>query len=154
MKRIIYLLILVVVFCYCNDDTKNKKITINANADSLNLTTIQWVDTTFNFDSIKQGEQKSFTYTCINTGNKPLVIKEVRPGCGCTVADYSKEAILPGNKGWVTANFDSKRFCDLVVKSILVISNTSNDPERVLKFSGVITNCESNDKIVIPHEPQ
>ncbi len=152
MKKIIYLFLIIIYSC--NNEEKNNKILINTEFDSSNFTTIKWMDTTFVFDSIKQGEKKSFTYKCINTGNKPLVLSEVRPGCGCTVADYSKEAILPGKEGWVTANFDSKKFCDHVNKSILVISNTSNEKERVLKFSGFITNCESNDKVVVPHEPK
>ena len=152
MKKIIYIIALITLFIYCNNDAKNKRVNINTQEDTSNFTTIKWVDTTFNFDSIKQGEKKSFTYKFINTGVKPLILTEVRPGCGCTVADYSKKAILSGKEGWVTANFDSKRFCDQVTKSILVISNTSNEKERVLKFSGVITNCESNDKLVVPHE--
>ncbi len=154
MKKIIYLIIVTIIFCFCNNEAKNKKISINTQTDTANFTTIKWIDTTFTFDSIKQGDKKSFTYKCINTGNKPLVLSEVRPGCGCTVANYSKEAILPNKEGWVTANFDSKRFCDQVTKSILVVSNTSNERERVLKFSGFITNCEGNDKLVVPHEPK
>ncbi len=154
MKKIIYLFIVTIIFCFCNNEAKNKKINVNTAFDTANFTTIKWIDTTFNFDSIKQGDKKSFTYKFINTGNKPLVLSEVRPGCGCTVADYSKSAILPNKEGWVTANFDSKKFCDQVSKSILVVSNTSNEKERVLKFSGIITNCESNDKLVVPHEPK
>ncbi len=152
MKKIIYIIAVITLFIFCNNDAKNKRVNINTQEDTSNFTTIKWVDTTSNFDSIKQGEKKSFTYKFMNTGVKPLILTEVRPGCGCTVADYSKMAILPGKEGWVTANFDSKRFCDQVTKSILVISNTSNEKERVLKFSGVITNCESNDKLVVPHE--
>ena len=150
MKNFVAISILFLFIVSCKN--KQQKINVNTQMDTANFTTIKWVDTLFTFDSIKQGDKISFKYKCINTGNKPLVLTEVRPGCGCTVADFSKEAILPNKEGWVTASFDSKRFCDQVNKSILVVSNTSNEKERVLKFTGFITNCESNDRVVLPKE--
>lgn len=152
VKRILFIFLFGLFILSCNNEEKPKQININNPAlDSSNFTTIQCMDTSFVFDSIKQGDKKSFTYKCLNTGNKPLVLIEVRPGCGCTIADYSKEAILPNKEGWVKANFDSKKFCGEVHKSVLVITNTSNDKERLLQFSGVITDCESNDRVVLPN---
>ena len=118
--------------------------------DTSNFTTIQWLDTLFNFNTIKQGEKITLKFRCKNTGLKPLVLTNVRPGCGCTIAEYSKEAILPNKEGWVTASFNSKKFCGEVHKSVLATSNTTNDTERNLQFTGTIINCE-NDKIVQPH---
>jgi hypothetical protein len=28
-----------------------------------------------------------------------LIISEVKPGCGCTAPDFTKEPIMPGKKG-------------------------------------------------------
>jgi hypothetical protein len=156
MRKIILSIAIVFSIVSCGNDDKKANLKYDsiakkAIADTSNYTTVQWLDTVINFGSIKQGEKKTVTFHCKNTGTKPLVLTNVRPGCGCTIADYNKEAILPGKEGWVTANFDSKRFCGEVHKSVLASTNTHNDPERNLQFTGTITNCESNDKIVIPH---
>lgn len=154
-KSIPFLLFsMLIAACGSNDkkaDAKHDSLVKKAIEDTSNFTTVKWLDTAFNFGSIKQGEKINLKFRCLNTGNKPLVLTNVRPGCGCTVADYSKEAILPNKEGWVTASFDSKRFCGEVHKSILAASNTSNDRERTLQFTGTITGCQSNDKVVMPH---
>ena len=156
MKKLIYIFIAISLVVACaNDDKKanaqHDSLAKKAAEDTSNFTTVKWLDTLQNFGSIKQGEKVSLKFRCLNTGTKPLVLTNVRPGCGCTIADYSKEAILPGKEGWVTTSFDSKRFCGVVEKSVLASSNTSNDKDRTLKFTGTITGCESNDKIVQPH---
>lgn len=150
-----FLIISLVLFSCGNNEnmaTEKQNILIkNAIVDTANFTTVKWIDTLLAFDSIKQGEKITLKFKCINTGTKPLILTDVRPGCGCTIAEYSKGAILPGKEGWVTTNFDSKKFCGEVEKSVLVTSNSVNDNERTLKFSGTITNCISNDKIVLPN---
>jgi hypothetical protein len=155
-KYLIYILIVSSLVFSCKNkekkaEAKHEELAKKAMADTGNFTTIQWLDTLYNFGSIKQGEKVTIKFCCKNTGTKPLVLTNVRPGCGCTVAEYSKEAILPNKQGWVTASFDSKKFCGEVHKSVLASSNSSNDAERNLQFTGTITGCESNDKIVIPH---
>jgi Protein of unknown function (DUF1573) len=154
-KNFILILALSITILSCgNDDkkanAKHDSLVKKAIIDTSNFTTVQWLDTVFNFGTIKQGEKITLKFRCKNTGTKPLVLTNVRPGCGCTVAEYSKEAILPNKEGWVTASFDSKKFCGEVHKSVLASSNTTNDVERNLQFTGTIINCE-NDKIVVPH---
>lgn len=38
------------------------------------------------------------TFTFTNTGDKPLVINQATASCGCTVANYTKTPIKPGEK--------------------------------------------------------
>lgn len=154
-NSIIFLsLTLLIISCGNKDkkaDAKHDSLVKKAIEDTSNFTTVKWLDTVINFGTIKQGEKINLKFRCINTGTKPLVLTNVRPGCGCTVADYCRDAILPNKEGWVTASFDSKRFCGEVHKSILAASNSNNERERTLQFTGNITGCESNDKVVMPH---
>jgi hypothetical protein len=151
MKNLFFGLIITLTLVSCSDnDAKLDAQAKKATSDTLNYTTIQWLDTLINFGTVKQGEKVTVKFRCLNTGKKPLMLTYVRPGCGCTVAEYTKEAILPGKEGYVMANFDSKKFCDVVNKTIMAASNTTNDKDRNLKFTGTITNCESTDKVVMP----
>ena len=38
-----------------------------------------------------------FTFT--NVGEQPLVINQAMASCGCTVTEYTKDAVKPGEKG-------------------------------------------------------
>lgn len=48
------------------------------------------------------------TFTFTNTGDKPLVINQAYASCGCTVANYTKTPIKPGEKGTVTVTYNGK----------------------------------------------
>jgi len=123
--------------------------------DSANFTTVQWIDSIVNFGSINKGEKIDIRFRCKNTGTKPLILANVRPGCGCTVADYTKEPILPGAEGLITASFDSNKTgaTGEVDKTIIVSSNTPVNPVY-LHFKGTINGGESNDKVAVPHPIQ
>ena len=112
--------------------------------DSSKFTSIQWKDSAINFGTRKMGDIVNITFTCTNTGNKPLYLYEVRPGCGCTVVDYSKAPILPGKQGNVEAQFDTKKsHPGEVHKSVFVHTNT-NSNLRYLTFSGTIQPADSS----------
>jgi hypothetical protein len=111
----------------------------NASNDSTSNTTISFKDTSINFGTINMGEKTSILFEFTNTGNHPLFLTEVKPGCGCTVADYTKNAVPPGGKGKVTASFDSnKSHLGSVTKNIFVTSNSSNGITHTLTFNGEI----------------
>jgi len=122
-----------------------------AAVDSANFTTVKWVDSIVNFGTIANGDKIQIKFRCLNTGDKPLIITNAKPGCGCTIAEYTKEPILPGKEGLVTASFNSTNFSGEVHKYIIVNTNTKNSSETTLSFTGTITGGPNNDKIVQPH---
>lgn len=117
----------------------SEQLDANRTKDTAKHTTIRWIDSTQNFGTVKKGTQVKLVFHFENTGTNPLYITSVQPSCGCTVADYSKEAILPGKQGSISAVCDSNHGVPgSVRKSIIVSSNTSNDPNYVLAFTGEI----------------
>lgn len=57
--------------------------------------------------TVKQGNPVTGTFTLTNISNEPLIIENVTPGCGCTKSDYTKEPILPGKTGTITATYNA-----------------------------------------------
>lgn len=92
------------------------------------LTNIALSEAHFEFGKIKKGDHVEHVYEITNTGINPLVISEVKPGCGCTAPDYTKDPILPGQKGQITLKFDSSNFDGLVSKQAEVYANVQNSP--------------------------
>lgn len=97
-------------------------------AQSKPLTNVAISENTFDFGDIKKGEVKSHTYEITNTGTNPLIISQVSPTCGCTVSDFTKEPILPGQKGKITLKFNSENFEGVVHKTANVFANVSKAP--------------------------
>lgn len=95
------------------------------------VTTVALAESNFAFGTIKKGEVKSHTFEITNTGQAPLIISNVQPGCGCTVPDFTKEPILPGEKGKITLKFDSSSFDGSVSKAADVFANVENAPIRI-----------------------
>lgn len=106
-------------------------------AQSKPLTTIALSEAQFDFGKIKKGDHKEHTYEITNMGENPLIISQVKPGCGCTVPDYTKEPILPGKKGKITLKFDSSSFDGMVYKQAEVYANVEKAP-IMLTFSADI----------------
>ena len=85
----------------------------------------------FDFGKIKKGDKVEHIYEVTNTGKNPLIISEVKPGCGCTAPDFTKEPIMPGKKGKVTLHFDSSSFDGNVQKYADVFANVEKAPIRL-----------------------
>jgi hypothetical protein len=68
---------------------------------------IQFDKTTFDFGNIKEESGKATgKFEFSNTGDKDLIITSVKPGCGCTAADYTKTPVPPGGRGFINATYD------------------------------------------------
>ena len=106
-------------------------------AQSKPLTNVALSESYFSFGKITKGDQKEHIYEISNTGQNPLIISQVVPGCGCTVPEYTKEPILPGKKGKITLKFDSTDFDGLVQKEAKIYANVEKAP-ITLTFSADI----------------
>lgn len=95
------------------------------------LTTIALSESNFDFGKIKKGDKVQHVYEITNTGSNPLVISEVKPGCGCTAPDFTKEPIMPGKKGKITLHFDSTNFDGNVNKYADVFANVEKAPIKL-----------------------
>jgi hypothetical protein len=96
---------------------------------------VSWDASTHDFGDVKEnGGKVTHKFIFTNTGNEPLVITNVRPSCGCTSSDYTKEPIAPGDKGYVSAAFDPNRRVGKNSKSITVTTN-GNPPTTTLRFT-------------------
>ncbi|KQT15299.1 hypothetical protein ASG31_15330 [Chryseobacterium sp. Leaf404] len=102
-----------------------------APASNQPTTTVALSESNFNFGTIKKGDKVNHVYEITNTGKNPLVISEVKPGCGCTAPEFTKEPILPGKKGKITLSFDSSNFDGAVDKYADVFANVEKAPIKL-----------------------
>ena len=139
MKPLLALAMMISMACISCHTEEAVGIDAKEMADTTTYTTVQWIDSVVNFGSIPMGEKAQVAFRFRNTGAKPLYIANVRAGCGCTVADFTKGAIAPGREGVVTGAFDSnKSHPGEVRKNIFVTTNTKNGKDHTLIFTGLI----------------
>jgi len=97
---------------------------------------ISWDNDKHDFGEILEANGKAtYKFEFTNTGNEPLVITNVRPSCGCTSSDYTKEPVMPGVKGYVSATYNPLRRPGKFSKTITITTN-SESPTSVLRFTG------------------
>lgn len=75
------------------------------------------------FGKIKEGIQASYSFEFTNTGKTPVVISNVQPSCGCTTPEWTREPIMPGKSGKVTASYNSAGRPGNFNKTITVVNN-------------------------------
>lgn len=91
--------------------------------------------TTIDYGIVTKGSEPLRTLNFKNTGNAPLLIKDAKASCGCTVPSYPQGAIMPGESAEITVRYDTNRV-GVISKSITVTSN-AGDPV-VLKITGEV----------------
>ena len=135
LLRLLLLIISAAIFTACgdNDEQSLPATATTANNAPAQLTTIQWLDSAQDYGKINEGQKLAISFRFKNSGNKPLVIESVRPTCGCTVADYPRQPLAPGEEGEITGQFDSNGREGLQRKHITIRSNT-NPAEQDVTF--------------------
>jgi len=150
MKKYVLLILLPVVLLSCDikrkdkigDDSKTDSLRLlqqkMAQEDALkNTTTVQMIDSIYNFGTITQDEKVEYSYKFKNTGNNPLVVFEAHASCGCTVPEKPEKPILPGETGYLKVVFNSAGKKGHTEKEINVSANTT-PAFPILKLVGEI----------------
>ena len=74
----------------------------------------------------------SCTFVFTNTGDKPLVINQAVASCGCTVPEYTKDPVKPGEKGEIKVTYNGTgKFPGHFKKSITVRTNGKVEMTRL-----------------------
>lgn len=126
MKK--YFLLLLVSASLISCDVKRKdKNALDADVQkvlaSKDSTTVQIIDSSYNFGKVADGEKVEYSYRFRNTGTKPLVVVQATASCGCTVPQKPEKPVMPGEIGFIKIVFDSKNRVGNAHKTITVESN-------------------------------
>ena len=97
-------------------------------------TTVQIIDSIYDFGTIKEGDFVEYSYRFKNTGKTPLVVFEANASCGCTVPEKPENPIKPGEIGFIKVKFNSDHRPGEAHKTIMVTSNARPEfPVLLLK---------------------
>jgi hypothetical protein len=83
---------------------------------------IEWKETSIDMGDVPIKKPVIAEFTFKNPGMIPIIIREVKPSCGCTVADFPKQPILSGSEGKISVTYDAE-ISGYFSKTITVYSN-------------------------------
>lgn len=109
---------------------------------NLPITTVEFPEESFNFGEVAEGDKVEHVFKFKNTGSNPLKLNNVKPSCGCTTPDWSKEEIAPGAEGFVKVEFDSQGKRGVQKKSVTVTFDNTDPKNKILSFSAEVTGNE------------
>lgn len=98
---------------------------------------IKFDKTEHDFGTIGEGEIVETVFTFTNTGKSELIIASAKGSCGCTVPEWPKEPILPGEEGQIKVKFNSTSRTNLQQKQVTLVTNTESGKE-ILKIKAQV----------------
>ena len=93
---------------------------------------IKFKEASYNFKSAKEGEEVTHDFEFTNEGKTDLLISNAVASCGCTVPEWPKDPILPGQGGKIKATFNTTGKSGQQHKAITITANTK--PEKTELF--------------------
>ncbi len=152
MKKILTVLVLSLslITISCKENAANKINKENLKIAKKRDTKIKTGGARLSFDKtehdfgvISEGDVVETTFKFTNTGKIELIITSAKGSCGCTVPEWPKQPILPGESGEIKVKFNSSGKPNLQQKNVTLITNTANGKEVIKIKAQVIPKIKS-----------
>ncbi|QNJ96664.1 DUF1573 domain-containing protein [Constantimarinum furrinae] len=138
MKKSILILAVLSAFIFtsCKDNAADKvneeNVAAAADRDAKagDYPVMTFAETEFDFGTIDQGTAVEHIFKFTNTGNAPLVIVDAKSSCGCTVPEYTKAPVAPGEEGELLVKFNGSGK-NQVSKTVTITANTEAGKETL-----------------------
>src|SRR5580698_4189547 len=88
------------------------------------------------FGKIPQGTPVTTVFEFTNIGKEPLILTDVKPTCGCTIADYTKTPVLNGQKGLIKITYNAAVAAPF--NKTIVVKSNAKTPEKYLNIVGEV----------------
>jgi len=132
---------LAATFIACNMRRSDKVVddAVKQASDALlDTTTVQLIDSVYDFGTVTEGEKVTYNFRFKNSGRKPMVITNTSASCGCTVPEKPEKPVMPGETSFIKVVFNSQGKVGHNEKNITVMANT-NPSFPLLLLKGEVT---------------
>jgi len=111
--------------------------------DKTKVPVLEFEKDTHDFGKIAEGEKIQYAFKFKNVGTGDLLIRSANGSCGCTVPEWPREPVRPGESGVINITFDSSGKNGMQHKTITIISNTVPNT-KVLNITGEVANADGS----------
>ncbi|GAB4015068.1 DUF1573 domain-containing protein [Spirosoma koreense] len=106
---------------------------------------------THDFGKVEQGKPVTHVFEFKNTGTDPIVINDAQASCGCTKPSFSREPVLPGKTGSISATYNAASMGQFT-KTVTVTSNAEAG-NVVLYLKGEVVAQKAAETAAAPAAP-
>ncbi len=99
---------------------------------------LKFAKETHDFGKVEQGKPVTHVFEFKNTGTDPVVINDAQASCGCTKPSFSREPVLPGKTGTVSATYNAAA-AGQFTKTVTVTSNAESGSITLYLKGEVVT---------------
>lgn len=143
------------LFAACEQKTEQVKQEVIEEADQSSqpqssapevqqTTKIQFEESIHDFGRINKGDMVGHIFKFKNVGDAPLLIVDAKTSCGCTVPQWTKEPIKPGETGELEVKYNGSG-SGKIHKTVTVLANTE-PKETVLEIVADVKAIDMDDK--------
>ncbi len=119
-----------------SDNTEGTKVEA-ADVETKGTPVFSFTEESFDFGEIEEGTVAKHDFVFKNTGDAPLIITNAAGSCGCTVPEWPREPIAPGEEGTIHVEFNSQGRTGNQQKQVTISANTVPN-SKVLKISSQV----------------
>ncbi len=124
MKKLILICAVMIGFAFTATAQDNEKAEFKFNEEK------------HDFGKVPQGIPVTTVFEFTNIGKEPLILTEVRPTCGCTIADYTKTPVKSGEKGEIKITYNAA--AAMPFNKTIVVKSNAKTPEKYLNIVGEV----------------
>ena len=117
---------------------------ISASAQTDNKAEFKFVEEKHDFGKVPQGKPVTTDFVYTNIGEEPLILTEVKPTCGCTIADYTKTPVKKGDKGSIKITYNAA--VEAPFNKTIVVTSNAKTPTKYLVIVGEVTKVSTPTK--------
>ena len=115
-----------------------KKDDAEESAQSESGAEITFKETSHDFGNIPFKGNGSYEFVFVNTGTEPLILTQPKSSCGCTVPEWPKQPILPGESNVIKVTYKNTDRPGTFNKYVTVFSNAAINKEVKLHIKGTV----------------
>jgi len=144
MKKVVLLVSLFFVTA-CNDATSRIESSNDVSTEGAMmeaLPAIAFESDFHDFGEIQEGIVAEHVFTLKNEGEGPLIISNAQGSCGCTVPDWPRNPIAPGETGVIKVSFNSKGRAGRQDKRVTLTTNAVPQT-KVLNITSTVLSSET-----------
>ncbi|MBR7068732.1 MAG: DUF1573 domain-containing protein [Bacteroidales bacterium] len=114
-------------------------------AQQSNAPVAEFKSTTYDFgNEHAEGKLVEHEFQLTNKGKSDLIIRKLKPSCGCTTVNPDKMVLKPGERTQIKAQLRTNGYSGRQSKSITVITNDPKQPSITLRITGSVV--KNNEK--------
>ena len=113
--------------------------------DNQNGPEITFKETNHDFGEIQYKGNGTYEFEFANTGNEPLILTQPKSSCGCTVPEWPKQPILPGETNVIKVTYKNTDKPGNFNKYVTVFSNALVNKEVKLRIKGTVLDKPTED---------